>query len=76
MTQSPSRQPGSRVGQIKGKSDDGWEVLDEKDEEGEKERVQPDIGAVPVDVESKEDLEGSILGEERDEGWEEARREA
>lgn len=66
MTQSPSRQSGSGIGQIQGKNDDGWEVLDDQNEE---DRVMAD-SEVPME------LEGSIHGEERDEGWEEARREA
>ena len=69
MTQSPSRRPEGARGNV-GKSDDGWEVLDERDE---KERNQPDD---EITQESKENREGSIAGEERDEGWEEARREA
>jgi hypothetical protein len=69
MIRSPSRQLVG-AGPSIGKSDDGWEVLDGQDE---KERVQP-TGMMSKG--SKEDLEGSVVGEERDEGWDEARREA
>lgn len=69
MTQSPSRRPEGAKSNI-GKSDDGWEVLDDNDD---KDRVEPPSEIIK---ELKEDSEGSVAGDERDEGWEEARREA
>ena len=66
MIPDPSRQIG--VEGRKGKSDDGWEVLD--DQGGVK------SGGVEDHASPRVALNDSVLREEDDQGWDEARREA
>jgi hypothetical protein len=62
----PSRQIG--VDGKKGKSDDGWEVLDD--------HIGAKGGGVEGHASPRVALNDSVLREEDDQGWDEARREA
>ena len=66
MIPDPSRQIG--VDGRKGKSDDGWEVLDDQG--------AVNSGGVEDHASPRVALNDSVLREEDDQGWDEARREA
>lgn len=66
MIPDPSRQ--SDVAGNKVKSDDGWEVLDNQ--------VGAKGGGIEGHMSPRVALDDSVLREEDDQGWDEARREA
>lgn len=70
MMREPSRR--GDVDERRGKSDDGWEVLEEEAAM----RVVEDKDRAGAGRAANQNLSESIVGDDGDDGWEEARREA
>lgn len=73
MTREPSRHVDGGSEAARGKSDDGWEVLEEQTEQT---AIIVQVADAEVGRTSEEATSGSALGDEGEDGWEEVRSES